>query len=150
MPGNRHRPCCSRYPLPPCGRSPRRASRPGHTACGHAARARPPHPGKVAFADDRRSVTYAELETRTRRLAGHLVRLGLGRGDRVALCLGNSVAMVERYLAVVRAGGVGVPVNPQSAPAELEYLLADSGRVSSSPGRAARRRSREASSTART
>ncbi|WP_311315020.1 type I polyketide synthase [Streptomyces naphthomycinicus] len=84
-------------------------------------------PEKVAFADDRRAVTYAELEARTRRLAGHLVRLGLRRGDRVALCLGNSVAMVEGYLAVVRAGGVGVPVNPRSAPAELEYLLADSG-----------------------
>ncbi|MFJ8252848.1 beta-ketoacyl synthase N-terminal-like domain-containing protein, partial [Streptomyces sp. NPDC094466] len=84
-------------------------------------------PEKVAFADDRREVTYAELEARTRRLAGHLVRLGLRRGDRVALCLGNSVAMVEGYLAVVRAGGVGVPVNPRSAPAELEYLLTDSG-----------------------
>ncbi len=35
--------------------------------------------------------------------------------------------MVEGYLAVVRAGGIGVPVNPRSAPAELEYLLADSG-----------------------
>ncbi|MFF9087652.1 beta-ketoacyl synthase N-terminal-like domain-containing protein, partial [Streptomyces sp. NPDC014991] len=86
-------------------------------------------PEKVAFADDRRSVTYGELEARTRRLAGHLVRLGLRRGDRVALCLGNTVAMVEGYLAVVRAGGVGVPVNPRSAPAELEYLLADSGAV---------------------
>nr|ADM46356.1 polyketide synthase [Streptomyces sp. CS] len=106
-------------------------------------------PGKVAFADDRRSVTYAELETRTRHLAGHLVRLGLGRGDRVALCLGNSVAMVEGYLAVVRAGGVGVPVNPQSAPAELEYLLADSGAsfVLAGAGSAATF-SREASSTA--
>ncbi|WP_159048887.1 beta-ketoacyl synthase N-terminal-like domain-containing protein, partial [Streptomyces sp. NRRL B-3648] len=84
-------------------------------------------PEKVAFADGRRAVTYAGLEVRTRRLAGHLVRLGLRRGDRVALCLGNSVEMVEGYLAVVRAGGVGVPVNPRSAPAELEYLLADSG-----------------------
>ncbi|QTE02382.1 type I polyketide synthase [Streptomyces cyanogenus] len=84
-------------------------------------------PEKVAFADGRRAVTYAGLEARTRRLAGHLVRLGLRRGDRVALCLGNSVAMVEGYLAVVRAGGVGVPVNPRSAAAELEYLLADSG-----------------------
>ncbi|MFJ4520653.1 type I polyketide synthase [Streptomyces sp. NPDC088810] len=84
-------------------------------------------PEKVAFADGRRAVTYGGLEARTRRLAGHLVRLGLRRGDRVALCLGNSVAMVEGYLAVVRAGGVGVPVNPRSAPAELEYLLADSG-----------------------
>ncbi|MGX1845045.1 type I polyketide synthase [Streptomyces sp. NPDC055335] len=84
-------------------------------------------PDKVAFADDKRAVTYGDLEARTRRLAGHLAHLGVGHGDRVAICLGNTVATVESYLAVVRAGGIGVPLNPVSAPAELEYLLADSG-----------------------
>ncbi|MEU0743856.1 beta-ketoacyl synthase N-terminal-like domain-containing protein, partial [Streptomyces sp. NPDC006134] len=84
-------------------------------------------PDKVAFADDRRAVTYGDLEARTRRLAGHLAHLGVGRGDRVAICLGNTVSTVESYLAIVRAGGIGVPFNPASAPAELEYLLADSG-----------------------
>ncbi|MFD8726209.1 AMP-binding protein, partial [Streptomyces sp. NPDC059629] len=86
-------------------------------------------PDKIAFEDDRRAVTYGELDARTRRLAGHLAGLGVRRGDRVALCLGNSVAMVESYLAVVRAGGIGVPVNPQAAPPEMEHLLADSGAV---------------------
>jgi rifamycin polyketide synthase modules 1, 2 and 3 len=84
-------------------------------------------PGKVAFQDDRRAVTYRELEERTRRLAGHLVTLGVERGDRVAICLGNTVSTVESYLAIVRAGAIGVPLNPASALAELEYLLADSG-----------------------
>ncbi|WP_309248456.1 type I polyketide synthase [Streptomyces sp. MNP-20] len=84
-------------------------------------------PDKVAFEDDRRAVTHGDLEARTRRLAGHLAALGAARGDRVALCLGNTVATVESYLAVVRAGGIGVPLNPASAPAELEYALADSG-----------------------
>ncbi|MGW2425902.1 AMP-binding protein, partial [Streptomyces sp. NPDC001709] len=84
-------------------------------------------PDKVAFADDRRAVTYGELEARTRRLAGHLAHLGIERGDRVAICLGNTVSTVESYLAIVRAGGIGVPLNPASAPAEMEYVLADSG-----------------------
>ncbi|MFJ9950944.1 type I polyketide synthase [Kitasatospora sp. NPDC091207] len=84
---------------------------------------------KIAFEDDRHAVTYGELEARTRRLAGHLAGLGVRRGDRVALCLGNSVAMVEGYLAVVRAGGIGVPVNPRATAAETEYLLSDSGAV---------------------
>ena len=84
-------------------------------------------PGKVAFADDRRAVTYAELEARTRRLAGHLAALGVRHGDRVAICLRNTVSFVESYLAVVRASGIGVPLNPASAGAELAYLLADSG-----------------------
>ncbi|MGR4884661.1 type I polyketide synthase [Streptomyces sp. LARHCF249] len=84
-------------------------------------------PDKVAFADDRRAVTYGDLEARTRRLAGHLADLGVQRGDRVAICLGNTVSTVESYLAIVRACGIGVPLNPASALAELEYLLTDSG-----------------------
>ncbi|MEV8505707.1 type I polyketide synthase [Actinoplanes sp. NPDC051475] len=82
---------------------------------------------KVAFEDDARAVTYRDLELRTRRLAGHLVTLGVRRGDRVMICLRNGVDMVESYLAIVRAGAVGVPVNPASTPAELAYFVADSG-----------------------
>ncbi|MFJ2605329.1 SDR family NAD(P)-dependent oxidoreductase [Streptomyces sp. NPDC087425] len=81
---------------------------------------------KVAFSDARRAVTYAELERRTARLGGRLAALGVPRGARVALLLGNRVEMVESYLAVNRAACVGVPVNPHSSDAELGYLLADS------------------------
>ncbi|MDO0916785.1 type I polyketide synthase [Streptomyces sp. DT2A-34] len=81
---------------------------------------------KVAYSDVRRAVTYTELERRTARLGGHLVALGLPRGARVAILLGNRVEMVESYLAVNRAGGVGVPVNPHSSDAELLHILTDS------------------------
>ena len=84
---------------------------------------------KVAFQDDKRAVTYGELEARTRRLAGHLAGLGVRRGDRVMICLRNSVETLESYLAILRAGAVGVPVNPASTAAELDYLLADSEAV---------------------
>ncbi len=83
--------------------------------------------GKVAFADDHRAVTYGDLEARTRRLAGHLAGLGVRHGDRVAFCLGNRVSTVESYFAILRAGAVGVPLNPGSATAELAHPLADSG-----------------------
>nr|APD71957.1 type I polyketide synthase 1 [Streptomyces sp.] len=81
---------------------------------------------KVAYSDERRAVTHAELERRTARLGGHLVALGLPRGARVVLLLGNRVEMVESYLGVNRAGCVGVPVNPHSSDAELRHMLADS------------------------
>ncbi|MEU4778001.1 SDR family NAD(P)-dependent oxidoreductase [Micromonospora sp. NPDC023633] len=84
---------------------------------------------KVAFRDDRRAVGYADLAARTRRLAGHLAVSGVGRGDRVAFCLGNRVETVETWLAVTRAAAVGVPVNPHSTDAELAHLLDDSGAV---------------------
>ncbi|MEV6834739.1 beta-ketoacyl synthase N-terminal-like domain-containing protein [Streptomyces sp. NPDC051133] len=84
-------------------------------------------PDKVAFADERRQVTYAGLAARTGRVAGHLAAHGVGRGDRVAILLGNSVTTVESYLAVTRAAAVGVPVNPQCSDAELAHQLDDSG-----------------------
>ncbi|MET9685558.1 SDR family NAD(P)-dependent oxidoreductase, partial [Streptomyces coeruleorubidus] len=81
---------------------------------------------RVAYSDSSRSVTYAELERRTRSLAAYLTRTGLRRGDRVAICLGNCVEMVESCLAVLRAGMVGVPLNPRSSDAELAHFLQDS------------------------
>ena len=82
---------------------------------------------KIAFRDSRRAVGYAELEARTRRLAGHLAQAMLRPGDRMAMLLGNRVEMVESYFAVVRADGVGVPINPRASVAELEHILTDSG-----------------------
>lgn len=82
---------------------------------------------RVAYADSSRSVTYAELERRTRALGAYLTRTGLRRGDRIAICLGNCVEMVESSLAVLRAGMVGVPLNPRSSDAELAHFLQDSG-----------------------
>ncbi|MFB6840261.1 type I polyketide synthase [Streptomyces sp. NPDC056361] len=82
---------------------------------------------KTAYRDDRRAIGYADLETRTRRLAGHLADLGIRPGDRVALLLGNRVETVESYYAVARSGAIGVPLNPRSSDAELDHLLQDSG-----------------------
>ncbi|MDQ4115580.1 MAG: acyl--CoA ligase [Actinomycetota bacterium] len=89
---------------------------------GHAA----DRGGHVAFADDVRSVTYAELSATTARLAGHLQRLGLEVGERVLLYLDNRVEVAESYLAVPRAGAVAVCVNPASAPDEVAHVLDDS------------------------
>lgn len=80
---------------------------------------------KIAFADGTRGVSYADLDQRTARLAGHLAALGLETGGRAVILMGNSVEAVESCLAVIRAGGVAVPLNPQSAAAELDHLLDD-------------------------
>ncbi|MEU5214237.1 type I polyketide synthase [Streptomyces sp. NPDC020742] len=82
---------------------------------------------KTAFSDARGSVSYAALERRTARLAGHLADLGLVRGGSAALYLGNCVEMVEGYLAIARSAAVAVPLNPHATDAELSYLLDDSG-----------------------
>lgn len=90
---------------------------------GHASRS----PDKIAFRDARRTVSYAELEVRTARLAGHLAQQGLRPGDRAAVLLGNRVENVEAQLGILRADGVGVPLDPRSSTRELDHLLADCG-----------------------
>ncbi|GAA2425045.1 type I polyketide synthase [Streptomyces glaucus] len=82
---------------------------------------------KAAFEDRRTRLTYRDLERRTERLAGHLAGAGLARGERVAVLLGNRVEAVESLLAVTRASGVGVPLDPGSSEAELARLLDDCG-----------------------
>ncbi|KFF96162.1 hypothetical protein IQ62_37925 [Streptomyces scabiei] len=87
----------------------------------HAAR----QPERTAFKDARRSVTWAGLERRTARVAGHLVGLGLARGASAVICLPNRVEAVESCLAVTRAGAVGVPLDPLSTGPALAWVLDD-------------------------
>lgn len=71
--------------------------------------------------------TYAQLETRTNQLADALSRIGIERGDRVAMLTLNSVAMMEIYVAVAKLGAISVPVNFRLSAPEVRYVLADSG-----------------------
>lgn len=82
-------------------------------------------PGKVAFEDAERAVTYAQLERETGNLAGHLQALGYGTGARLAILLPNSVDWVETCLAATRAGFVGVPISHDATEAEIRYRLED-------------------------
>ena len=51
---------------------------------------------KLAYRDAQTSVTYAELNDRTTRLAGHLVDKGVAPNDTVAICLPNSPLFAAR------------------------------------------------------
>ncbi|MBB4909453.1 class I adenylate-forming enzyme family protein [Actinophytocola algeriensis] len=83
-------------------------------------------PNKVAFVDPWRSVTWADLELRSARVAGHLADMGLQPADRVLLYLDNMVEAVESHLAVLRAGAISAPIHIGLGDAELATLLAES------------------------
>ncbi|WP_150130529.1 condensation domain-containing protein, partial [Streptomyces sp. 150FB] len=84
-------------------------------------------PGAVAVEFEGCSLSYGELNARANRLARHLRELGVGRGTLVAVCLPRSEHIVVSVLAVLKAGGGYVPLDP-AAPAErLRHVLRDSG-----------------------
>lgn len=91
-----------------------------------AARSRE-QPEKTAFRDDRKAVTYKELFARTSNLAGQLATQGFSPGDRAAIYMGNRVEAVESYLAIPRAGGVAVCIDPQATERDVRYMFEDSG-----------------------
>ena len=68
--------------------------------------ARRPH--SVALISGEESVTYAELDGLVGRVAGGLKALGVEKGDRVAMVIGNSVEFVVVMFAVARLGAVSV------------------------------------------
>lgn len=85
---------------------------------------RPAHP---AILFDGRTVTYAELDTRTNQLANALVTLGVVPGDRVALLGQNSVEFLEATYAISKAGAISVPLGYRSVPRELRSIIEHSG-----------------------
>jgi len=72
-------------------------------------------------------ITARELDELSDAFAVALAGLGVNRGDRVALYLQNVPQFVIGLLAVWKAGGVAVPVNPMNRARELDAVLRDSG-----------------------
>ena len=82
---------------------------------------------REALVTDRHRLDYGKLDRVADRLAGHLARLGVARGDRVVLFLPNDREFVYALLAVLRLGAVVVPVNVREQRPELAFILAQSG-----------------------
>src|SRR6185295_11216496 len=74
-----------------------------------------------------RSITYGELREASDRLACALARLGVKKGDRVALYLLNSPQFIIAYFAVLKCGAVVTPISPVYTSHEVRYQLEDSG-----------------------
>lgn len=83
-------------------------------------------PQVTAVIDGDRSLTYAQLDERSDRLAQRLLKT-LDPGDRVAILLGNRLEYCEVAAGVAKAGMVMVPLNPRMTAVEAEYVVQHSG-----------------------
>ncbi|MEO1516136.1 MAG: amino acid adenylation domain-containing protein [Bacteroidota bacterium] len=84
-------------------------------------------PDKVAFTDGKQTLTYSELLRRMNQLANALLEAGLQKGDRVGVYNNRGLETGIAIYAIMRAGGIYVPLDTGAPPQLTRYLLEDCG-----------------------
>ncbi len=82
-------------------------------------------PGAAALLFGEQRWTYAELNDRADRLAGRLRQAGIAAGVPVGVFLERSPDLIAALLAILKAGGVYVPLNPNDPPERLQFISLD-------------------------
>src|SRR5882757_7031968 len=86
-------------------------------------------PGAVAVSGSGRSMTYAELDAASNRLAHLLAGRGVGPGQCVALLLSRSAEAITAILAVLKTGAAYLPIDPGLPSERIEFVLSDAAPV---------------------
>jgi amino acid adenylation domain-containing protein/non-ribosomal peptide synthase protein (TIGR01720 family) len=84
-------------------------------------------PDRVAVLYEGAALTYAELNARADRIAQTLRARGIGPDSIVGLCLERSVELIVGLLAIWKAGGAYLPLDPGYPAERLAFMLEDSG-----------------------
>ena len=82
-------------------------------------------PDRPAVSEENERLTYKELNQRANQLARYLKKLGIGPERVVAVCMERGVDMLIAMLAIFKAGGVYVPLDPTYPVERLVYMLDD-------------------------
>jgi 2,3-dihydroxybenzoate-AMP ligase len=77
---------------------------------------------KTAVLDDRRSLSYRELDRESDRLARGLLSIGIGRGDRVIMQLPNRIEFIELWFALQKVGAAPIHGQPAYRRSEIGHL----------------------------
>jgi long-chain acyl-CoA synthetase len=77
--------------------------------------------------EERRTASWNEVRDRVVRIAGGLARLGLGKGDTMAIMLNNRPEFVPLDLAAVSLGAVPFSIYQTSTPEQIQYVVGDAG-----------------------
>jgi malonyl-CoA/methylmalonyl-CoA synthetase len=82
-------------------------------------------PSRSAIGDGREWLTYGELDSRSREVAGRLYRAGIRAGDRIIMSAQASLELVVAYVASQRLGLTVVPANTAYTRREIEHIVGD-------------------------
>ncbi|WP_370949849.1 amino acid adenylation domain-containing protein [Amycolatopsis sp. cg5] len=82
-------------------------------------------PDAAAVKSTTDSVSYAELDARANRLAGHLAGRGVGPDVLVGICAERGIDLVVGLLGVLKAGGAYLPLDPAHPADRLGFMLSD-------------------------
>jgi long-chain acyl-CoA synthetase len=82
-------------------------------------------PGREAVTCGEVRLSFGEVDAQSTRLANGLAERGIAIGDRVAICLANRAEFVVAFMGVVKAGAIGITLNPRLSAPEVAYILGD-------------------------
>ncbi len=71
------------------------------------------------------SLTYKELDEKSNQFANYLLALGVGSGKVIGLSLTNHPNLIIGLLGILKAGGVYLPIDPESPIGHLDYIIKD-------------------------
>ncbi|WP_026010895.1 long-chain fatty acid--CoA ligase [Paenibacillus sp. OSY-SE] len=83
------------------------------------------YPDKTAIIYYDNFFSYRTLLEEVNRMAAYLLHLGVQKGDRVLLYMQNSPQFIISYYAILRSGGIVVPINPMNLTEELSFFIED-------------------------
>ena len=82
--------------------------------------------GKTAIVSGDRRLSYADLNEASNKVANALIKMGVNKGDRVAMLLSNSPEFAITYFGIVKTGAVAVPLDTKYKVDELASFFDDS------------------------
>jgi benzoate-CoA ligase len=82
---------------------------------------------KIAFIDEAGKFTFSEMAERAARVANVLRNWGLEPGQRIVLCLLDTIDFPTSFLGAIRSGIVPIPVNTLWTASDYAFMLSDSG-----------------------
>ncbi|MBL6449304.1 amino acid adenylation domain-containing protein [Fulvivirga sp. 29W222] len=85
------------------------------------------HPDKVAIVSEKESMTYREVDVASDYLAKSLSEAGVKSNDYVVICQSRSLTLIVSILAVTKAGGTYIPLDPNHPSSRIEWVLNDLG-----------------------